>query len=114
MIKPTVGRVVWFWPSNQFLQHRALHGDPFTVIPGDEPCVGIISKVWNDFCVNLAVFDHNGKSHAVTSCALRQDHPISGESYCEWMPYQKGQAAKTEAAEQFGAQMARAAGIPLP
>jgi hypothetical protein len=56
--------------------------------------------------VNLTVFDHNGCPHSRTSITLIQegDDPnlIGGRAWCEWMPYQKGQAAKTEAAEARG------------
>jgi len=33
------------------------------------------------------------------------DAPALDGQYCEWMPYQKGQAAKTEAAEARAASM---------
>jgi hypothetical protein len=49
--------------------------------------------------VNLAVFDSNGVSHSRTSVQLVQageDKPEHGY-FCEWMPYQVGQAAKAAA-----------------
>lgn len=85
MISPTVGRVVWFYPrgANQ----------------SDQPLAAIITRVWSDTCVNLAIFDANGvpMSNPPTSNLLIQDsNPIpSGGQYCAWMPYQLGQAAKT-------------------
>lgn len=103
MIKPTIGRVVWFRPSEAFIDYRYKGGSPFVTIDTDDPCAAIVVKVWNDRMVNLSVFDHEGHQHAVTSCHLRQegdDESLTrGLSYCEWMPYQKGQAAKTEALE---------------
>lgn len=90
MIKPTVGRVVWYWPST---------GDTIVHNAG-EPLAGVVAKVWSDTCVNLAVFDANGMPQNRTSVYLLQDgseRPSS--SFAEWMPYQKGQAAKTEALE---------------
>ncbi len=51
--------------------------------------------------VNLAVFDANGFARGETSVLLVQDgygNP-GGGAWCTWMPYQKGQAAKTEALE---------------
>jgi hypothetical protein len=92
VIKPTIGRVVWFHPST----HSAEAG--FAPAP---ICAAIVAYVHSDSCVNLAVFDGNGASHPKTSVTLIQDSDAApaGGYYCEWMPYQKGQAAKTEAAE---------------
>lgn len=87
MIKPTVGRVVWYWPSG---------GDNVTTNDAVQPLAALIAYVWNDTIVNLAVFDHNGKAFNKTSVLLRDD-PLS--DCASWMPYQLGQAAKTEAAE---------------
>jgi hypothetical protein len=85
MIKPTVGRVVLFTP-----------------VKADPPIkwAAIIAHVWSDTCVNLACFDSNGCAINKTSVPLIQDDaPKPAEFYCEWMEYQKGQAAKTEALE---------------
>lgn len=103
MIQPTVGRVVWFHPSTsdqelgRFLQ--AHEGKPFAAI---------VTHVWSDAMVNLCVFDPNGVPHPRTSVQLVQpeehpDHRPAGH-FCEWMPYQKGQAAKTEASEKAATQ----------
>ena len=81
MIKPTVGRVVWYTTGN----------------PADnQPLAAIIAHVWSDTCVNLAIFDANGVPlpKPPTSIHLVQDEselPLSGH-YCSWMPYQVGQA----------------------
>jgi hypothetical protein len=92
MIKPTIGRVVWFKPSSD-------ESDANFVC--SSCCAAIIAHVWSDTCVNLAVFDANGNSHSKTSVLLIQEgNPVPGGGYyCEWMPYQKGQAAKTEKVE---------------
>lgn len=89
VIKPTIGRVVWFYP-----QH------PNTV--QIEPLCALIAKVWNTGCINLAYFNGDGIAKHATSVPLIQDgDPVPGNGfYCEWMPYQKGQAAKTEALEK--------------
>ena len=96
IIKPTVGRVVLFHPSE-------LTGEAsFVRHPDDQPYAAIIARVWSDSMVNLTVMDANGDPHSRTSVPLVQDsdsRPGNG-FYCEWMPYQKGQAAKTEAAEK--------------
>jgi len=83
MIKPTIGRVVWFWP----------HG----LNPGTQPQAALIAYVHSDTMVNLAVFDPEGEAHSRTSVWLYQGAgEIPDGAYCEWMPYQIGQA-KTQA-----------------
>lgn len=96
MIKPTVGRVVWYTPAKDDYG-RAQFACSF-----EQPLAAIIAHVHSDSMVNLTVFDANGASHGVCSVDLIQDgqpKPDHGR-YCEWMPYQKGQAAKTEQLEQ--------------
>ncbi len=90
MIEPTVGRVVWYHPG----PHE--HGPS----PGGQPLAAHIAHVWSDTCVNLMVIDANGNPYSCTSVLLVQDGALRPENcFCEWMPYQKGQAAKTEALE---------------
>lgn len=87
MITPTIGRVVWFTPENSDVLKPRDH----------QPLAAIIAHVWSDTCVNLAVFDSNGVSHNRTSVYLVQDETVMPtHGFCQWMPYQKGQAAKTE------------------
>lgn len=82
MIKPTVGRVVWYHPAI---------GAP----DSDKTLAAIVCHVWSDTCVNLAVFDANGNSYSQTSVFLYQGEGGSPSSqFAEWMPYQIGQAAK--------------------
>ena len=91
MIQPTVGRVVWFTPP--------VADDPrFDV---KQPLAGIVAYVWNDRMVNLTVCLPNGEITGVTSVTLLQDDDQKPEygRFAAWMPYQKGQAARTEAAE---------------
>lgn len=88
MIKPTVGRVVHFIPTK---------GDALSF--SDQPLAALITYVWTDHMVNLVVFDSNGNPHSRTSVTLEQDDCPPGpflNSFCRWMPYQTGQAAKTE------------------
>jgi hypothetical protein len=90
MIKPTVGRVVWFWPRVESISRE------FNFNAGlNQPCAAMVVAVWGDRCVNLSVLDHAGVHHAFGSVPLRQegdDAPVC--DYCEWMPYQIGQAKK--------------------
>jgi hypothetical protein len=69
---------------------------------GDGKLAAIITNVHSDTCVNLTVFDANGCPFSRTSVHLVQagGSVPAEEPYCEWMPYQKGQAAKTEALEE--------------
>jgi hypothetical protein len=101
MIKPTVGRVVWFTPSIYARDHAPL--DP------RQPLAAIVAYVWHDRMINVAFFDQNGVAHNATSVTLLQDDDLKPEHgyFASWMPYQKGQAAKTEALETAAA--ARAA-----
>jgi hypothetical protein len=84
MIKPTIGRVVWFWP----------HDAAF----GGQPHVAFIAFVHSDTMVNLAIFDNFGVPYHATSVHLRQerDGAAPDESFCEWMPYQIGQAKEAQ------------------
>jgi hypothetical protein len=85
MIQPTVGRVVHYFRDRD-----------------SEEQVALIAHVNQDGTVNLAVFDHNGSPEPRSACIpLVQEGealPLQGH-YCRWMPYQLGQAAKTEAME---------------
>lgn len=95
IIKPTVGRVVWYRPSEY-----DVNGGMMTAFSGDEPqpFIGHVAYVWSDRLVNLVVYDHTGEAFRRTSVKLIQegDEPYIGEAYCEWMPYQVGQAKKHE------------------
>lgn len=87
MIKPTVGRVIWYWPSARE--------------EGEQPWAGMIVKVWNDRLINVGGFDPNGNPFKDTSVQLLQDDDeVYSGAHVRWMPYQKGQAAKTESLEQ--------------
>jgi hypothetical protein len=58
----------------------------------------IVCFVHSDRMVNLAVFDSNGEFHPKTSVPLVQpeDEAKPSTPHATWMPYQVGQAAKTE------------------
>jgi hypothetical protein len=87
MIVPTVGRVVWFHPSRS---------EGVTA-----PLAGLVAYVHSPTMINIAYFDVNGVAHSATSVPLHQDGDERPSGfYAEWMPYQKGQAAKTEALEK--------------
>ncbi len=90
MIKPTVGRSIWYYPPGR--------------LPYDQPQAAIITHVFSDRMVNLAIFHRNGNPIAdpPTSITLVQDGdatPPASHGYCTWMPYQieKADALKAEA-----------------
>jgi len=99
MIKPSNGRIVWYTPavkSDNFDSDAMICQHDRAV-----PLAAMVVHVWGDRMVNLVVFDSNGTPHARTSVALVQDGDLAPElgRFAAWMPYQKGQAAKAEAAE---------------
>ncbi|MBU6232449.1 hypothetical protein KGP36_07485 [Patescibacteria group bacterium] len=89
MITPTIGRVVLVYRHAGF------------VVTG-QPEPALITHVWHDRMVNVGGFDSNGQPFSATSIQLLQDDdtPINYGYYCEWIPYQKGQAAKYEELEK--------------
>lgn len=108
MIKPTIGRKVWYRPSAQDMAGNF----GMRVAGGDQPLDATVIAVWGDRMVNLDVIDIYGKHFALTSVKLLQDDdqpargpaaedgtpgPILG-GYAEWMPYQVGQAKATQPA----------------
>lgn len=88
MIKPTVGRVVWY---------RDAGSDPAA-----DPHAALVVLVHGDSCVNLVAFNGIGIPYSAQSVLLVQDGdatPDASTAYAEWMPFQKGQAAKAEQAQ---------------
>lgn len=100
IIKPTVGRVVWYRLRDKDDIHMCRFNTQGESRP--DPLTALIVGVETDRLVNLIVFDTSGQMFPRKSVPLVQDgEPVSGCcAYCEWMPFQKGQAAKTEAAEK--------------
>lgn len=91
MIKPTIGRVVWFWPDPNW------EG----VLAVDQPWKADIVFVHTDNLVNVAGFRHDGEPFKQGTVLLYQDEgPVPKGVHAQWMPYQKGQAAKTETLER--------------
>jgi hypothetical protein len=85
MIKPTVGRVVW-------MRNRPGCDDD------SQPEDAHIIYVHSDTCVNLVGFNKYGTQWSMRKVYLRQEGAEApADSYCEWMPYQIGQAKKHEA-----------------
>lgn len=99
MIEPTIGRVVHYRPTG-------ISG----VI-----CAALITAVHSDTCINLRVFHADGTDSAPASVDLVQDdnYPSDGRAFAEWMPYQIGQAAKTEQVIAEAAATADAVVLPV-
>lgn len=92
MIKPTVGRKVWYRPSpNDVLGPMPMQFSP------EQPLDATIIYVWGDRMVNVLVTDMYGRQFPVSSCTLVQEgDPRPGGRYVEWMPYQQGQAKASD------------------
>lgn len=87
-IEPTVGRVVWYWPIKNFRK------------PGGQPHAAQIARVNEDGTINIAWLSETGAHHSSQQILLWQgDGEQPEEAHCQWMPYQKGQAAKVDALE---------------
>lgn len=87
MIKPTIGRQVWFrgipWTT-------ATHADKTPLrMDANQAMAATIVYVHSDLYVNLDVIDHAGVHWPVPSVRLFQggEEP-GGAAYAEWMPYQ--------------------------
>lgn len=98
MIAPTVGRKVWYRPT-EFDKS----GPGAMRVVGIQPLDATVIAVWSDRAVNLLVIDAAGTPFPKMSVTLLQegDTPpavAGGGGYAEWMPYQTGQAKKAEAA----------------
>ena len=77
MIKPTIGRVVWYNAGEEQMNSA------------------MVAYVHNDEMVNLAVNDENGVNYPCMDVPLFQgDAEDCPEGSCCWMPYQKKQAEK--------------------
>ena len=88
IIKPTVGRVVWILGRSGSLDKT-------------QPEAAFVTYVHGDRLINVAGFNANGVPFALTSLTLVQpEDPAPEWQYATWMPYQKGQAAKTEQLER--------------
>ena len=93
MIAPSNGRVVWFTPGPDFL---GIWRDK------SQKLTAHIVHVHRPNMINLAVFDSDGNLWPEPAVRLLQDGetPPAEGRFAEWMPYQKGQAAKTEQLER--------------
>lgn len=94
MIEPSIGHKVWYWPTDD--DHPFANNDAHLELEKRQPMAATIAYVFNNHRVNLSIIDHNGVQFGKTSVYLAQDDDIVAAGMCQWMPYQIGQAAKTE------------------
>lgn len=95
MIIPTIGRVVWFWSC-------AVNAED----PRAQPRTALVCYVHSSDLINVAVFTANGDVSPCVEVPLYQgEGPRPEGLHCEWMPYQKGQAAKTEISQEIFAKV---------
>jgi len=109
LIKPSVGRKVWYRPAAyDLLGPGAMSvGHDSTHPTKRQPLDATVLAVHSDRCINVLVLDVYGKPFTKTSVTLKQvgdEMPKDAEGqelggYVEWMPYQAEQAAKQAQAE---------------
>ena len=87
MTQPTVGLVVWFWPSPNEQLAFPREGQPLAAH------VAAVSE--DGFTVNLQVIDANGHAHARQDVPFFEDGGAAGFSYACWI--QRAQHAKQDA-----------------
>jgi hypothetical protein len=84
-IEPTVGRVLLYHTPDS-----------------SKPLAAMIANVNEDGTINIGYLDSVGTHHSQQCLPLIQDTdgiPTGNVHFCTWMPYQLGQAARTEQAE---------------
>lgn len=87
VISPSVGRIVHYFPHKGDTE---LHTEP-------GPLAAVVCKVHSDTLVNLTVFGPTGLRHGRVNVPLVQpDMELPEGAYAAWMPFQVGQAQKTE------------------
>lgn len=94
MIKPTVGRVVWYYGGKDFFK------------PPYQPLAAIVCFVETDDLLNLTVFGSKGECFPRERIRLVQDvekaaatDNLPDSEFCTWMPFQKAQPAIAESVE---------------
>jgi hypothetical protein len=97
IIKPTVGRVVWYYPD---ASDRTHNGSPVQSLDKAVPFAATVTYVQGDDSVNLAGVDHVGTPFTRLYAYLAQEgEPRPSGGYACWMPYQTSQARKHAAEE---------------
>jgi hypothetical protein len=111
VIKPTVGRKVWYRPSRSDLTGplpMSMMGNPDY---NPQPLDATVLAVHSDRLVNVLVLDVYGKPFSKTSVKLLQEGDetpktvdgVEAYGYVEWMPYQAKAAAREPALDAAAA-----------
>ena len=103
MIVPSIGRKVWYRPSHNDKQLGMQAYD-------DKPFDADVCYVWSDTEVNLVVTDHHGAQYRRTRVPINVPDVLPR---ADWMPFQLGQAKKTEADTLEEVRRLASAGKPL-
>lgn len=82
LIEPTLGRSILYRPK-------------FSGYDEDTRQAAIIAKVNYDGTINIATFNEFGVAENEQNVVIVQGDAVPEAGQCEWMAYQKGQAAKT-------------------
>lgn len=90
-IKPTNGRVLWFFPHANSTLNKGRDG---------QPLAATVAHVNGDETVNLTVHAVDGSTLAVQYVPILQDGEDQASQHARWMPYQVGQARKEQQSDR--------------
>lgn len=95
LMLPSVGRIVWYYPSENEARFSSV---PFMMHGKVGPFAAIVAAVEDAQTVVLAVFDSEATLHPRDKVHLLDPNgeapPTDGSYFATWMPYQINQAAK--------------------
>jgi hypothetical protein len=99
VIKPTVGRKVWFRPGPDGAKRGIEQNDRHLPREDRQPIDATVIYVHTDRIIDVYAIDHKGSPFVKRSVQLLQaDDPApEDKDYVQWMPYQQGQAKKEAA-----------------
>lgn len=82
--EPTIGRVIYLYDN--------------TMTGVDRPYLGMVADVIGGHTINAVGFNHDGDLlvGGLQNVPHDSDKPAGAKVWWDWMPFQKGQAAKTE------------------
>lgn len=94
MIKPTIGRKLWYWrTAQQYAAMDQLSHDHVNAVVDVQPEDATIVAVCSASMLNLQVIDHHGVARSETSVMLlKEGDTIPPSRFATWMPFQVGQA----------------------